>query len=587
MKTIISFVILFLSGISIGQTKFIYNNDAIINEQTKKFSSKINYADNFLPAITITDAYVITLAELNVNGRTYYDIQSNGICRMIFQQNSNPNYIHAVFMVDPIGAAGFPDRRTKYFHTTNGGANWEFLGNVPSIRSGFPSITLMNDGRAVILNHTTDGGTEQRTQLYIDIAPGAGSFSRLDPGAPFISGYQPIWPIGFSTLSNKIVFIGSPNNISDSSYRNLCTGLNTPGIFTGYTQISGSENISYSIARSGIKIGIVYVTSENSPAGGGCVRLIESLNDGVSWSSPVSVYNIGNDSLVCIRSVDLAYIGSIPKVIFALAHVDQNGNYFPKLFSKMMFWSPDVNGGAAKMIDSAGGLTGSLATDVYYSVCRGVIGASSDGTALYAAWARARSDTNTWGVNYFDIYMSYSIDWGATWISKIKLTNNSGPLRDCRYPSISPSNHISAGNYFVHIIYLQDSIPGSFVQGQEMSLARMMYAKINLGNIFVGVNKFKTEVPQKFHLSQNYPNPFNPTTNIRFDLPPSPQGEGLGVRVIIYDILGREIQTLVNEQLSPGTYEVEFDGTNYSSGVYYYSLIAGEFTQTKRMVLIK
>jgi hypothetical protein len=63
---------------------------------------------------------------------------------------------------------------------------------------------------------------------------------------------------------------------------------------------------------------------------------------------------------------------------------------------------------------------------------------------------------------------------------------------------------------------------------------------------------------------------------------------GAGVVVLkVYDILGREITTLVNEQLSPGTYEVEFDGSQFASGIYYYTLTAGNFSQTKRMVLIK
>ena len=113
----------------------------------------------------------------------------------------------------------------------------------------------------------------------------------------------------------------------------------------------------------------------------------------------------------------------------------------------------------------------------------------------------------------------------------------------------------------------------------------------------IGIKTISNQVPDEFALYQNYPNPFNPVTKIKFalpalplrqaGLPPSPQGEGLGVRVIIYDILGREITTLVNEQLQPGTYEVEFDGTNYSSGVYFYTLITEYFNQTKRMMLIK
>jgi hypothetical protein len=64
-------------------------------------------------------------------------------------------------------------------------------------------------------------------------------------------------------------------------------------------------------------------------------------------------------------------------------------------------------------------------------------------------------------------------------------------------------------------------------------------------------------------------------------------GRGVLVRLVIYDILGREIATLVNQQLKPGTYEVEWDASNYPSGVYFYKLLTSEFIETKKMVLIK
>jgi photosystem II stability/assembly factor-like uncharacterized protein len=108
------------------------------------------------------------------------------------------------------------------------------------------------------------------------------------------------------------------------------------------------------------------------------------------------------------------------------------------------------------------------------------------------------------------------------------------------------------------------------------------------GTVFV--QKISTEVPKSFSLSQNYPNPFNPSTRIKFDIPLSrgvSGGRGVSVKLIIYDILGREVATLVNEQLQPGTYEVEWDGTDYPSGVYFYKLTTDEFTETKKMVLIK
>jgi len=114
--------------------------------------------------------------------------------------------------------------------------------------------------------------------------------------------------------------------------------------------------------------------------------------------------------------------------------------------------------------------------------------------------------------------------------------------------------------------------------------------------LMTGVHQYGGEIPKEFKLNYNYPNPFNPSTKIKFAVPPSPRGEGLGVRLIIYDALGREVQTLVNEALLPGTYEVDFpapagDGSNFSSGVYYYTLIAGDPSAplriTKKMVLIK
>ncbi len=105
----------------------------------------------------------------------------------------------------------------------------------------------------------------------------------------------------------------------------------------------------------------------------------------------------------------------------------------------------------------------------------------------------------------------------------------------------------------------------------------------------IGIKPISNEVPNSFSLSQNYPNPFNPVTKIKFDTPPqpSPKGRGQWVRLLIYDALGREIATLVNEQLKPGSYEVEFDGSNYPSGVYFYKMLAGDYAETKKMILLK
>ncbi|GBD88841.1 hypothetical protein BMS3Abin03_02783 [bacterium BMS3Abin03] len=98
-------------------------------------------------------------------------------------------------------------------------------------------------------------------------------------------------------------------------------------------------------------------------------------------------------------------------------------------------------------------------------------------------------------------------------------------------------------------------------------------------------------IPTEFFLYQNYPNPFNPTTKIKYSIPesPLPGGDGRGglVTLKVYDVLGNEIATLVNEEKPAGSYEVEFNGSNLSSGIYFYQLRAGTFIQTKKMILLR
>lgn len=107
------------------------------------------------------------------------------------------------------------------------------------------------------------------------------------------------------------------------------------------------------------------------------------------------------------------------------------------------------------------------------------------------------------------------------------------------------------------------------------------------------VSPLNNEIPEKFSLYQNYPNPFNPTTKINFSIPSvetTRQAKPKAWRVVslkVYDALGREVNTLVNQQLTPGIYSVDWNALNYPSGLYFYKLTFGEFHETKKMILIK
>jgi len=103
------------------------------------------------------------------------------------------------------------------------------------------------------------------------------------------------------------------------------------------------------------------------------------------------------------------------------------------------------------------------------------------------------------------------------------------------------------------------------------------------------VSEIKSDAPFNFFISQNYPNPFNPTTTIKFSVPASlnPSKGGTFVSLKVYDLLGREVTTLVDEEKAPGNYEVKFDATNLPSGIYFYSMQAGSYHAAKKLVVLK
>jgi methionine-rich copper-binding protein CopC len=101
-------------------------------------------------------------------------------------------------------------------------------------------------------------------------------------------------------------------------------------------------------------------------------------------------------------------------------------------------------------------------------------------------------------------------------------------------------------------------------------------------SVITGIVSNNSEIPQNFYLYQNFPNPFNPSTNIRFDLPKTGN-----VKLTVYDITGKQLTVLVNENLSAGKYTVDFDAFNVSSGIYFYKIETPGFTSIRKMILVK
>ena len=161
--------------------------------------------------------------------------------------------------------------------------------------------------------------------------------------------------------------------------------------------------------------------------------------------------------------------------------------------------------------------------------------------------------SDNWWVARYGTSIYYSPDNGTTW------------LTDYTAPS---------GNY-THI--------GKARTGSNIVMwAVRTEGGISRSEIPVGIAPVSNNTPSKYNLMQNYPNPFNPSTKIRLDIPNSGN-----VKLVVFDELGREIAVLVDNRLDAGSYTADFNGASLSSGIYFYRLIASDFTMTRKMILSK
>jgi uncharacterized delta-60 repeat protein len=176
-------------------------------------------------------------------------------------------------------------------------------------------------------------------------------------------------------------------------------------------------------------------------------------------------------------------------------------------------------------------------------------------------YVTGETDNNTPWHQYLTVKYSSdgAFNWAATYNNNISFNYN--------------HEGIKVGTDSIGNVYVTGNSEGN---GTGMDIATIKYSAPS------GIRNLSNEIPKECKLYQNYPNPFNPTTNIKYQIQKSNF-----VEVKVYDILGKSIASLVNEKQSPGTYEVQFNGGNLPSGIYFYKLRTGDFVQVKKMLMIK
>jgi len=177
-------------------------------------------------------------------------------------------------------------------------------------------------------------------------------------------------------------------------------------------------------------------------------------------------------------------------------------------------------------------------------------------------WVYVKSGINCWGLEFYDANTGFASGYNA----KCFRTTNGG---DSWIDETGFNYSNSFSYHFITPLIV-------YAYGNRALL------KTTNGGILLPVGETNKEIINNYSLGQNYPNPFNPMTNVKFSIV-----NAGNVKIVVYDIQGKEVQTLVNEKLNAGTYEVKFDGSMLTSGVYFYKMVSEGFTETKRMLLIK
>jgi hypothetical protein len=330
----------------------------------------------------------------------------------------------------------------------------------------------------------------------------------------------------------------------------------------------------------------------------GNVRMMgrESTNGGTTFGAEFTVlpYNtvIHGNHVSSWFGADLIYKPGT-NIKCAAMNTLEIGNYGTAQGSKLLYWSPNINSGNPVCIADWTNLP-VMADTFWYNVnlrylqvgmtaaSHPSLAYSSDGSVLLCVYSVIQSDTSYYGYHFNDIWFSYSYNDGATWSNPYNLTNTTNV--DEIYPSISKTgNTVSGNSAYLNLTYLVSDFPGSASFTNLETPVSKNYHVFRKHYVYItNVSKISESLPGNYFLHQNYPNPFNPSTNIKLNIP-----KLSNVKLAVYDISGKKVTVLLDQILTPSEYKVVWDGSAYSSGVYFYRLETDGFIVSKKMILLK
>jgi photosystem II stability/assembly factor-like uncharacterized protein len=528
---------------------------------------------------------------------------NGGINWSMYYDNVNYSYMESIEFINM--QTGFVCATGgNIFKTTNAGINWQKFPT-PNF-SAFKDISFSDDQNGVVMGNgdifrTTNGGNSWFQTASNGLFANTFGLEAIGNGK--------IWLITDSSL----VYMSSDNaqswvekyrqfitfsNLRSIKFINSLTGC-ASGTGGGLIRTTNGGNNWYKITTgTTMDLNAIYFINQNTGfAAGGLFNLnnliLRTTNSGLNWAVVLNdtsgyLYNIfflnensgwaaGYRGVLKTTNSGLNWfrLSPYPQVLavkdvefldentgFAIRYSSTGGYY--KTTNSGLNWtfytSINISNSCMNFINTATGF---------------ILGNSQTSSVLRKTTDRGENWNDIFiGPNsFFDIqFINPNTGWiaGGSIEGDIKITSNGGINWQTQY--INTNTSLNSIN---------------FVNESSGWACGYFGTVVHTSTGGIGIKKINDKIPESFRLQQNYPNPFNPVTKIRFELPSMTNYRQLKVNLSIYDILGRELETLVNESLQAGTFEVVWNASKYSSGIYFYSLTAGEFSVTKKMVLVK